>query len=411
MGLEGVEDLAGRASPTAAGGAVAGVVGACAIVAFPGTRAARGPLLSPNRFDERSTLRASLLDLLRCVHCQAALAAEGDGPPDGDLREGWLRCTRCGQRYPVRNGMPFIYVEDEHWAACAREAEGWVKLHKDKGIHDQTNVDIDFRLPYFAAEPWLKVAQMFDIALEILNPRGGEMVLDLGAGRGWAAKHFSLRGCRSVAIDVVADDQIGLGRSQAIMRQASTHYEALIGDHERMPFRSGVFDLVFASGSIHHTSDVAVLIREIARVLKPGGRLLAINEPCIAVHEDEAEVLRRDCAEELAYNIGERRPNLLQYRAALAGSGFANITIFPYNSYRVPDDVIQAWPSQLNVIVPPRLFFAAARATGLGPLLLGLAQAWTRLTRGRAGPPSREAALESILLQRGGELVIVADRP
>lgn len=68
--------------------------------------------------------------------------------------------------------------------------------------------------------------------------------------------------------------------------------------------------------------------------------MVAINEPCIAVHEDERDVLRRDCAQEMAYDIAERRPNLIQYRAALEASGFTKIRLFPYNSYGVPDDVI-----------------------------------------------------------------------
>lgn len=167
-------------------------------------------------------MRESLLDLLRCVRCDGSLALDPQEEVGDELREGWLHCTSCSRRYPVRNGMPAIHVEDPRWLSCVREAEGWVKLHKDKGIYDQTNVDIDFRLPYFADEPWITVAKMFDIALEVLDLRAGEVILDLGAGRGWAAKQFALRSCRSVAIDVVADDQIGLGRSQALMKQAGT---------------------------------------------------------------------------------------------------------------------------------------------------------------------------------------------
>ncbi|WP_337288969.1 class I SAM-dependent methyltransferase [Candidatus Methylomirabilis sp.] len=355
-------------------------------------------------------MRESLLELLRCINCGGNLAFDNQGTTCDQLKEGWLRCAGCSARYPVRNGMPFIHREDGRWLSCVREAEGWVNQHKDKGIYDQTNVDIDFRLPYFSEEPWVKVAKMFDIALELLNPRAGQVILDLGAGRGWAAKHFSLRGCRSVAIDVVADDQIGLGRSQALMKEAGTYYEAVIGDHERMPFKLAAFDIVFSCGSIHHTSDVRVLVSEIARVLKRGGKLLAINEPCIGVHEDEKEVLRRDCAEEIAYSIAERRPNLLQYREALEAADFAKINLFPYNSYGVPDNVIRSWPRQLNVSVLPRWFFVVARKRGLRQPLHAVARLCKTLRIGKRRLLSREEALESIMLQRGSDVVIVAER-
>ena len=68
----------------------------------------------------------------------------------------------------------------------------------------------------------------------MLNLNGSERILDLGAGRSWAAKAFAKKGCYSVAIDIVPDDQIGLGRSKVIMNAANTYYERIIGDNENL---------------------------------------------------------------------------------------------------------------------------------------------------------------------------------
>src|SRR4029453_4151582 len=121
---------------------------------------------------------------------------------------------------------------------------------------DQTGIDIDFKLPYFAEDPWITVARQFDIALALLDPRPGEWIRAVGAARGWGSKHFGLRGCRVVGIDVVDDDQIGLGRSRALMEQAGVVYDLTIGDHERLPFADGAFDAIFCAATLHHTTDL-----------------------------------------------------------------------------------------------------------------------------------------------------------
>jgi ubiquinone/menaquinone biosynthesis C-methylase UbiE len=44
-----------------------------------------------------------------------------------------------------------------------------------------------------------------------------------------------------------------------------------VGDAERLPYRDGVLDAVFGFGVLHHLPDWREGVREIARVLKPGG--------------------------------------------------------------------------------------------------------------------------------------------
>jgi ubiquinone/menaquinone biosynthesis C-methylase UbiE len=46
----------------------------------------------------------------------------------------------------------------------------------------------------------------------------------------------------------------------------------LVADAEHLPFRESSFDLVYSWGVIHHSPDTPAAVREIARVLRPGGR-------------------------------------------------------------------------------------------------------------------------------------------
>ena len=356
-------------------------------------------------------MRTELLELVMCPHCHASLAVQGE-IEDGHVWQGALVCQGCGVRYGVDNGIPHLYVDDERWAPKAREAQGWIDFHKDKGIYDQTGVDIDFILPYYDQEPWISVAQHFDVALDLMALDGSEKVLDLGAARTWAAKHFALRDCNTVALDIVADDQIGLGRGWALMQEAGVEYHLVVGDSENLPLQPDTFDFVFAAAVLHHTSDLPLLLRNVYRVLKPGGALIAANEPCIPVATDSEQALERDAAEELAYGINESRPNLFDYWSALDGAGFVDLDIFPVQAYRLSDAQLEAWSLEMSVIAPPLRRTPVQRWPHV---IAGCLRRWRDLW-GKLNPlppagSRRKALNRAILLHRGGGICLLAHKP
>jgi uncharacterized protein YbaR (Trm112 family) len=187
-------------------------------------------------------MRSDLLNLICCPACLGSLTVERTEQND---RDGTLRCWQCGACYPLIRGVPHLFCDDDQWVAKAREADGWVQQHKLMGIYEQGPDAVDLKLPYYPEDPWINVARSFDIALYELQLTGNETVLDLGAGRGWAAKQFALRGCRAVALDITPDENIGLGRSWALMAQANTCFYPVIGDGERLPFFPEQLDIVF----------------------------------------------------------------------------------------------------------------------------------------------------------------------
>lgn len=88
--------------------------------------------------------------------------------------------------------------------------------------------------------------------------------LDLGCGTGWIYEVVQLRGYhrRVVGID------IALGMLRHAQRK---QMPAVLGQAEKLPFDDACFDGVLAKGVLHHVSDMASAVAEIARVLKPGG--------------------------------------------------------------------------------------------------------------------------------------------
>jgi len=282
-------------------------------------------------------MRTSLLKLVCCPACQSILDLVGVTSTPTEIGEGDLHCSGCGADYEVQRGIPHLYVNDARWAPKAREAQGWVDYHKERGIYLQPEDAVDLKIPYYPEEPWLTVANSFDIALEELAPvlKPGMIVLDLGAGRGWAAKQFALRGCEAVALDITADENIGLGRAWALMKHAGVTFDLVIADGEQLPFLPESFDIVFCAATLHHTSDLPLFIKNIQRVLKPGGMLCAINEPCIAIDQSAQRILARDAGSELKHGINEQRPNLLEYSSALSDAGFTEMSFIWPPGYRL----------------------------------------------------------------------------
>jgi SAM-dependent methyltransferase len=131
------------------------------------------------------------------------------------------------------------------------------------------------------------------------------------------------------------------------MERAGVRFEPVIGDFERLPFREGSFDLVFCAAVLHHSVDLPGLLRSVLRVLKIGGRLVAVNEPCIAVGENEREVLERDASQELSFGIKETRPNFRRYWEAFREAGFREVEVIPLQAYRLDDQQLECWTRDL----------------------------------------------------------------
>jgi demethylmenaquinone methyltransferase/2-methoxy-6-polyprenyl-1,4-benzoquinol methylase len=105
----------------------------------------------------------------------------------------------------------------------------------------------------------------------------GEQALDLACGTGDIALAIASRGARTIGLDIT-HRMLQLGRlraSGASSRQASVRF--IGGDMTSLPFRSGIFDLVTTGYGLRNVPDLDAAIDEIARVLKPGGRLLSLD--------------------------------------------------------------------------------------------------------------------------------------
>jgi SAM-dependent methyltransferase len=94
-------------------------------------------------------------------------------------------------------------------------------------------------------------------------------VLDVGCGDGRHVAEAARRGCRAVGLDYDAGALAG-----ARARIGGQRVDLVVGDAARLPFRDGAFDTVICTETLEHLPDDRAAIREIARLLRPGGTLL-----------------------------------------------------------------------------------------------------------------------------------------
>ncbi len=100
-------------------------------------------------------------------------------------------------------------------------------------------------------------------------------ILDLGAGNGWMSYRLSLRGHRSVALDIFADSLDGLGA----VANYSQPIPAVLAEFDCLPFAPCSFDLAIYNSSLHYSADYSRTLAEVQRCLAPSGRLFVIDAP------------------------------------------------------------------------------------------------------------------------------------
>lgn len=100
----------------------------------------------------------------------------------------------------------------------------------------------------------------------------GKKVLDIAVGSGWSLATFLEQGADATGIDLT-DFAVEQTRRNLALRGLKA--DVLRMDAQRMTFPDATFDFVNAWGCVMHMPDTEGALREIRRVLKPGGRMLA----------------------------------------------------------------------------------------------------------------------------------------
>lgn len=142
-------------------------------------------------------------------------------------------------------------------------------------MKSKSNVD------YMSIDHFRRLAPGYDILfkprfdeswLQLLALPAQGMLLDIGGGTGRLSQYFTTQAKQVLILDL----------SARMLRQAQQKNGFLLaqGAAERLPFTDGSIERVAMIDALHHLEDQAQAVREMVRILKPGGRLM-IEEPDI----------------------------------------------------------------------------------------------------------------------------------
>ena len=254
---------------------------------------------------------AQLLEILRCPFCRSELREEGGG----------LVCAGCGRSFArSTDGIPLmLHVELPGAREKLIEAEGWLEKARAEGWYEPDDA-VDRVLPFVNRElgwndsNWLANGHSFQVLLDRYIQGGrGLRVLEVGAAKAWAARFWLERDCEYVATDILVDSNIGLGRGAFY-----GDFGRVQADGENLPFGDGTFDVTYCVATLHHALDLSKMVREMARVTKPGGVVAGLNEGTRGVGRSSENP---DQAREKELGINEHVHTVLAYAVALSRAG------------------------------------------------------------------------------------------
>jgi SAM-dependent methyltransferase len=144
-----------------------------------------------------------------------------------------------------------------------------VPLDSDDYVRAQyrTTENLDTRISVWRADVMGRSPQ--DIALRAAKEAHPRHILEVGSGRGTLACRLA----NELQCEIVAAD------TSAAMVAASTELgiSTILGDVRDLPFPDDSFDVVVAAWMLYHVSPLDQALAELARVLRPGGRLVAVT--------------------------------------------------------------------------------------------------------------------------------------
>lgn len=217
-------------------------------------------------------LDPSLLGLLAC-------------PRDRTLLENRGQTLRChqGHEYPVVNGIPVMLVEEAEQTLPV-QVQASLELSRRWTPQETLAPEVPGEVvdPFVQNEIMktngilykhlIKRVKRYPIPEIRLAESDGDRLLDIGCNWGRWVAAAARKGYRPVGLDPKLE---ALLAAQRVMKQLGVEAHFVAGDARFLPFADHVFDQVFSYSVLQHFAkdNVRQTLREINRVLRPGGRV------------------------------------------------------------------------------------------------------------------------------------------
>jgi SAM-dependent methyltransferase len=224
-------------------------------------------------------VKAEFAARLRCPACKrdGTLVLSEQADDEHEVREGTLRCSACASEFAVRRGVAeLLHDPPDYIVAEAAGLERFAEQMRAEGW-DREMVR---RLPDVEHGYWYVQARSMHQLLASIPFKPGQSILDVGSNTCWAANRFAEHGLDAIALDIATTELQGLHTAEYFIDDGHVFFERVLGSMDAIPLASSSLDYVYCCEVLHHNDPESLrrTFAEIFRVLRPGGRLLMVNE-------------------------------------------------------------------------------------------------------------------------------------
>jgi SAM-dependent methyltransferase len=169
--------------------------------------------------------------------------------------------------------------------------EGAVRWYREQPGNQAAVRDNYFDLPVKTAAERYADSEEFAEVVRLLGNGARRAILDLGAGNGIASYALARAGWQVTALEPDDSSEVGAGAIRLISAETGLPIQVVQEAGERLPFADESFAAVHARQVLHHAADLDAMVREVARVLRSGGRVLVTREHVVD-DEEQLEAFR-----------------------------------------------------------------------------------------------------------------------
>lgn len=215
----------------------------------------------------------ALEQILACPKCKSKIEIVWEDKIK--IRKGIVSCSHCATTYPIDDELLDFAAKSNisssgNWK-LDYFVDGYKEMVKLRDHYDWARHD---RVPQLVES--YRFPLMRGHLLEWLSPKDGDIILDIGCGVGLLIfqikKIYPDKNIFILGLDVVRSNiRILIDRKN---REANNGILGITGYAEELPILNASIDIILCSEALEHIYDKGKAVREMARVLKPGGRLL-----------------------------------------------------------------------------------------------------------------------------------------
>lgn len=179
-----------------------------------------------------------------------------------------LLCENCNNKYSIQRGVPILLAQsnkENTFEPAIHKKHGTVFNYIDHYQKDGQECN------YFEerdAGTEHTDRRVREYILSQVQKKTGR-ILDVGCGNAWVASKMCPENYEVFSMDISLENTAG-----ALEKYPFENHSAVVADVFSLPFNDNVFDYIIASEIIEHVIDPAVFVKNLLRILKPGGSLI-----------------------------------------------------------------------------------------------------------------------------------------